>query len=139
MTSPMVTSTAMNKLAVTLCAAILAVAAAFTEPFTWGANAITAIPVGIAAVVLVRRLQAGRQLDLVTPVKKARPLRSRWAMTWLGLAVAVGGWELFCYFSTPRSAHPTLSILINMATASHGGRGLAFFLWLALGFVMVAP
>ncbi|MGP0031725.1 MAG: hypothetical protein ACLPVF_14605 [Acidimicrobiales bacterium] len=119
-----------------------AVAASFTHPFTPGADVVTAIPLGIAVVVLARRRHADGRPALdphpAPPATGSVPAH-RWASVWLALATAIVGWELYCYLSAPRSAHPTLSVLINMLEATPTGKALAFFLWLALGWYLVVP
>jgi hypothetical protein len=119
----------------------LTVPAAFTTAFTRGADIVTAVPIGIAALVLVRRMRGDRHPALEQSAPRlatpATPL-NRWALVWLGLAAAVIGWESHCYFSAPRFEHPTLSVLIDMATASQSGRGVSFLVWLALGLYLSA-
>jgi hypothetical protein len=117
-----------------------AVLVAFTTPFTLGAEAITALPLSVGLAVLVLRLRPARRFrrtdrpdDDVAPPE---PLH-RWALVWLGLVVATVGWELYCYINTPRSAHPTLSGLIDMLDARPIGKFVAYSLWLALGWVLV--
>ena len=61
---------------------------------------------------------------------------SRLALVWAVAAVVITGWELFCYLAAPRSAHPTLSSLLDTLDASHGGKALAFALWLGLGWAL---
>ena len=117
-----------------------AVLAAFTTPFTLGAEGITGLPLSVGLAALVLRLRPARRSrrtdrpdgDVVPP----EPLH-RWALVWLGLVVATVGWELYCYVNTPRSAHPTLSGLIDMLDATPIGKFVAFSLWLALGWVLV--
>ena len=123
-----------------LAAAVLTVLASFTSPFTLGAEAITALPLSAGLAVLVLRLRPARRSrrtdrpehDIAPP----EPLH-RWALVWLGLVVATVGWELYCYLNTPRSAHPTMSGLIDMLDARPIGKFVAFSLWLALGWVLV--
>ena len=117
-----------------------AVLASFTSPFTLGAEAITALPLSVGLAVVVLRLRPARRSrrtdrrdDDVAPPE---PLHS-WALVWLGLIVVTVGWELYCYLNTPRSAHPTLSGLIDILDARPIGKFVAFSLWLALGWVLV--
>jgi hypothetical protein len=123
---------------VTAVGAALATWVSFTNPFTVGADLVTAIPLGIGVAVLVRRLRTERRTAPVPDGATSRPaLLNRWALIWLGLLVTVVGWELYCYLSAPRAQHPTLSALIDMLDASPGGKFVAFLLWLALGWYLV--
>jgi hypothetical protein len=116
-----------------------AVLASFTSPFTLGAEGITALALsaGLAALVLrLRSVRRSRGTDRSeNEVVPPEPL-NRWALVWLGLVVATVGWELYCYVNTPRSAHPTMSGLIDMLDARPIGKFVAFSLWLALGWVL---
>ncbi len=119
----------------------VAALASFTHAFTVGADLVTAIPVIIGGLVVVPRVATTPRsvADLPAEDPAVRPVRlSRWALGWLALFVAVAGWELYCYVSTPRSQHPTLSSLIDMLDATQTGKGIAFLLWLALGWYLVA-
>jgi hypothetical protein len=117
-----------------------AVLASFTRPFTLSADGITALALsaGLAALVLrLRSVRPSRGTDRPeNEVAPPEPL-NRWVLVWLGLVVATVGWELYCYLNTPRSAHPTLSELIDMLDARPIGKFVAFSLWLALGWVLV--
>jgi len=53
------------------------------------------------------------------------------AAIWLVLVVATVAWELAAYFSSPRSAHPTLSVIADNVMSVQPGRALVFALWLA--------
>ena len=59
------------------------------------------------------------------------------AAIWLVLVVATVAWELAAYFSSPRSAHPTLSVIADNVMSVQPGRALVFALWLALGWILV--
>lgn len=118
------------------------VAASLTRPFTWGANA--AVIAGFFALMVV--LVAQRCLDSPPstlgrrrwrqPGGEQRAFGARWAL-WAGPVGAVIGWELFCYFSLPRSAHPTISSMVDLLDANPVGRGIAFVAWLTLGWYLV--
>jgi hypothetical protein len=118
----------------------LAAAASFTRPFTGGADAVTAVPLAVAAVaVATRRRSAGRAGPVGCaggPTPPMAPL-SRWWLAWGIMAAAVAGWELACYLSAPRRQHPTLSTLIDLLDSSHAGKVVAFALWLLLGCCLV--
>jgi len=119
---------------------VVAGVASFTQPFTVGADVVTAVPLCLAVVVLVQRVLADRRSTVGPPPAPVatRPAPAyRRASPWLALVGAVVAWELYSYLSTPRSAHPTLSVLINMFDATQTGKGIAFLLWLALGWYLV--
>jgi hypothetical protein len=117
-----------------------AVLASFTSPFTLGAEAITALPLCAGLAALVLRLRPARRSGGIDrsdhEIAPPEPLH-RWALVWLGLVVATVGWELYSYLNTPRSAHPTMSGLIDMLDARPIGKFVAFSLWLALGWVLI--
>jgi hypothetical protein len=60
-------------------------------------------------------------------------LRLRHAEVWVGLAAAVGLWELVSLVQQPRSEHPTLSSLTNTLFQSHVVRTAGLVVWLLLG------
>jgi len=132
-----------------LCALVASSLAAFTRPFTWQADVVTAVALAALVAVVVVQLVGpvpaafARRGPASAPVRRAghrfgahRYGPGRWA-PWLVVLALVAGWELYCYFASPRVAHPTLSSLLDMATASDLGRGVAFAVWLALGAYLV--
>ncbi len=131
-----------------------AVGASFTQPFTIGADLVTALPLGLAAVLFgVGLSSASRSRRRATepggsggPAEEGCPAASPRLQTkrvgwlvWPALAGAVVGWELLVYSQSPRPAHPTLSSLIDMADASQVGKTLLFGLWLLLGSFLLRP
>ena len=123
-----------------VAAGCTAAVASFTHPFTMGADIVTAIPLVIGFLVVVRRVISKRYSPAapqaeVSPAGR-EPL-TRWALVWLALLVTVAGWEAYSFLSAPRSQHPTLSTLIDLLDSTQAGRGFAFLLWLALGWYLV--
>jgi hypothetical protein len=117
-----------------------AAVAGLTHPFTLGADVVTAIPILIGLLVLVPRLRRGHAPTAVvaTGQGQTRPdVSGRWSLVWLGLVAAVAAWEVYTFLGSPRSAHPTLSVLFDMLDATWVGKFVAFFLWLALGWYLV--
>jgi hypothetical protein len=138
--TPRVVTDRRGIMAITSAGLAAALWVSFTSPFTLSADIVTAIPLGLGAVLLVQRLRPDQRSAAELPPEPATarvaPLH-RWALVWLGLALTIVAWELYNFASAPRSAHPTLSSLIDMLTASQGGKFVAFFLWLALGWYLV--
>ncbi|MGH9046663.1 MAG: hypothetical protein ACRDVW_05040 [Acidimicrobiales bacterium] len=125
---------------VTLGAAIgigLAVWAAFTNPFTDSANTVTAIAIGIGAVMVAARWH--RPAPTLHPPTSISPGRGapRW-WPWLALGLAIAAWELVSLFTGPRVDHPTVSSLYDSATTQWRAlKAPCFFGWLALGAALV--
>ncbi len=124
---------------VLLAGVAYAVVASFTTPFTLGAEVVTALPIGLAAVVFGLRMrwpQRAKGIPAGDPTA-ASASTGRWSLVWLGLAGSVVGWELFVYSQVPRHLHPTLSALIDAVDDSHLGKTLLFGLWLLLGWYLL--
>jgi hypothetical protein len=130
----------MVALAVALAVAGVAAAlvAATTTPFSWQADAITAVPIGgLALAVLVRwprRAAGGAAVDLrADGSSPAHP----W-VAWVVLAVAVVAWELVQYAAPgSRGLHPTLSSMADAVDRAEARKAAVFFLWLCLGAAIV--
>jgi hypothetical protein len=112
---------------VVLIAAVYSWVAAGFHPFTVAEEIMVAIP---ALAIFAAAWGPSRP-----------PATVRWSRPsvalWLGLVVLTIGWELLAYFSTPRHDHPTLSVIADEIMSVHPGRALLFFLWLALGWLLV--
>ena len=121
-----------------------------THAFTWGADVVTAVPLALAALCSStlrppprrRRRHRRRRLSpaLVTVGPGAHPgrLGIDAAFAWVAPIAAVTAWELYCLFTLPRSAHPTLSSILDMLDVHPAGKALAFAAWLVLGWLLVA-
>ena len=120
---------------VLLAGVAYAVVASFTKPFTIGADVLTAVPIGLAAVVFGVRMRWPRRFRSVATGDPTEPEASinRWSWVWLAMAGLVLAWELFVYSQAPRHLHPTLSSLIDTVNAGHLGKTVMFGLWLLLG------
>jgi hypothetical protein len=113
-----------------------AVGASFTHPFTTAADVVTAVPLGAAVVVALRRIRSGSGSPLApAAIGRRVPAVSGWLM-WGAVIAVVGGWELYCLANLPRSRYPTLSSLIDMLDSTRVGKALAFAAWLALGWYL---
>jgi hypothetical protein len=89
-----------------------------------------AIPALVGLAVAMRTAGTGRTAAADASERGA-------AAIWIGLFVVAAAWELNAYFSSPRSAHPTLSVIADNVMSVQPGRALVFGLWLALGWVLV--
>jgi hypothetical protein len=121
-------------------AAVLAAVAAVTHPFTLAADIVTAIPIVIGLLVLGLRVRRGQAPPVVAAAGQGKALPDigrRWSLGWLGLVATVAAWEVYTYLGSPRSAHPTLSVLLDMLDATWSGKFVAFSLWVALGWYLV--
>ena len=63
-------------------------------------------------------------------------------MAWAAVFVTLGLWELTQLLlqptlTTDSYAHPTISVLSDPVLATHPGRSIALFVWLALGWFLV--
>ena len=104
--------------------------AAGLRPFTVEQEVMVAIP---AVVVLVAALRPSRAPGRGAALRTSRGS----AALWLGLAGLAVIWELVAFFSSPRSDHPTLSVMADEVMSVHPGRALIFLLWLTLGWLLV--
>jgi hypothetical protein len=105
------------------------VAAGF-RPFTTREEVLVAIP-ALAGLVAV-----GWGARRPRPPSQSQRSRGS-AAIWIGLVVAATAWELSAFFSSPRSDHPTLSVIADDIMSVRPGRALMFLLWLGLGWVLV--
>ena len=118
-----------------------------THAFTWGADVVTALPLALATVLLALRSRPASAVDTAAAVdttagdgrtgRHPRILGIDAAFLWVGPVAAVTAWELYCLFTLPRSAHPTLSSLLDILDARPAGKALAFAAWLVLGWLLV--
>jgi hypothetical protein len=122
---------------------VAAAAVSVTRPFTWPSE--VAVSIGLAGMLAIVALQwwsspppAALARQNVPPPfdPDGRRWGLRWA-PWVVVLVAAAGWELYCYLSAPRSAHPTLSVVLNSIDATHVGHGASFIAWLVLGWYLV--
>lgn len=100
--------------------------ASAVRTFARPAEALTAVPIIVVAIAMVR---IGRQ--------ERQPVRdepARWLLGWAVLAVATFVWEMRELFARPRSAYPTLSSIgDDLLRSSRLVHVAAFALWLAVG------
>jgi hypothetical protein len=117
-----------------VAAGAYALGAATTTPFTWAADALTAVPiVGLAVLMVVRWPARPQPLDLAAAHKGDHPYRP-----WTVLGAAVVAWELVEYLARgSRGAHPTLSSMADAADRHFLAKAVLFFAWLCLGALIV--
>jgi hypothetical protein len=117
-----------------MAAAGYALFAATTTPFTWAANAVTALPIVALAVLAVARWPAHPEpLTLREAQRDRHPYRP-----WIALSVGVVAWELVEYLARgSRGAHPTLSSMVGALDRHYVGTAVLFFGWLCLGALIV--
>ena len=110
------------------------VTAAATTPFTWQADILTALPLGVlAAAVLVR----SPLRSCPRPRAPAEGVRHPFA-PWAGLLAAVVTWELVQYLSAgSRASHPTLSSMADAVDRYVALKACVFFLWLCVGAAII--
>ncbi len=116
--------------------AAYALGAATTSPFSWSADAVTAIPI-VALVVLVVVRWPGRPqpqpLEGGVVARGGHPYRA-----WVVLLAAAVAWELAAYLARgSRGAHPTLSSMADALDRYYLLKAIVFFGWLCLGACIV--
>jgi len=123
--------------------AVLAYGFWFTDrqPFTGGAELALLVPIVLLVMIAsVRRVRTRRRGAPVAGTGEARPARRfRLAVAvWSSIAAAATAWELLALRSSPRSAHPTISSLVESIEQYHSGRVALFFAWLWLGWTLAS-
>ena len=131
---PSVSSPARWRVAALGAGAAYALYAATTTPFTWAANAVTAVPIA-ALVALAVALWPAQPEPLVLPEElRARHAYRPWVVLFAGVVV----WELVEYLARgSRGAHPTLSSMVDVLDRHFVGKAALFFGWLCLGALIV--
>jgi hypothetical protein len=109
----------------------LAAAAAATTPFTWEADAVTAFPLVVVAVLVVVMWPLRRpSLPRIAPASpRAHPFAG-----WLAVLTAFIAWELVNYLARgSRADHPTFSSMTDAVDRFRALKAVLFLLWLLLG------
>jgi hypothetical protein len=121
----------------------LAALASETRPFTGPSEFVLVLAFAAMFALVLTPLRSpsspGRSGHRRSEPSAAGDLRwgARWGW-WVVPVAASLGWELFCYLSTPRASHPTLSSMLDTVDATHLGRGLVFGAWLVAGWYLVS-
>jgi hypothetical protein len=111
----------------------------FTDrrPFSRGAFLALVVAVGVLiACAEVRRARAAVE-STATATGRAPRVRTA-VVVWSALTVAVVAWELIALRSLPRSAHPTISSLVESAEQYHLARVGLYAAWVWFGWTMVS-
>lgn len=116
---------------------------ATTKPFTMPADVVTAlgVAVGVGAVIFWMtggRIARSTQDRAAVEMVAGEGGESGTVMPWWILFAVGAGWELFCYFGAPRSAHPTLSALYDIAARWDAAKAVMVLAWLALGWALLS-
>jgi hypothetical protein len=118
----------------------LTAAASFTTPFTFGADLIVAVTLGVMlvgqVVVEIRSRRVPTSSDATVTTETPRKLRSY--VAWIAVFAAFTTLELFTYFEHPRAAYPTFSSLSDELSASQAGKAVLFVAWLCLGWLFLS-
>lgn len=101
-------------------------------PFSAGAT-VAVLAFGLAEIALAGAVRRRRKLDLADAGGGPK-LPARAYLVWVLALAVLAAWELFSLFSHPRSAHPTISSLVDPLLAHHFIRWLAFAAWAWLGW-----
>ncbi len=108
-----------------------ALVAAATQPFSWQADLVTAVPVGALAVGAI----------VYWPRHPVRPQVHRQGhpyVPWVVAAATVVAWELVNELVPgARGDHPTLSSMLNAVDRYYALKALVFLAWLGLGWTVV--
>jgi hypothetical protein len=101
--------------------------------YSWPAT----VPVALVAALAIAIGWRGRGHTL-----EPAPLGPVGAVAWAALFVTASLWELIQLllqpsFTTDSYAHPTLSVLTDPVLASHLGRSVVLFAWLAFGWFLL--
>lgn len=124
--------------------AVLTVLVSVTRSFTLPA----AVLISITLLVLVGAIAlqlfgdpppsvVARRVRRVNEASSVAPRRTGWIAWVIAIGAAVT-WQLWNYFNSPRSDHPTISNLLDGLISVPGiGRGAGFAIWFAFGWYLV--
>jgi hypothetical protein len=103
-------------------------------PFTAGAT-VAVLAFGVVEIALAEFVRRRRRRHLSGAGAGGGPdVPGRACLVWVAAIVVLAAWELFSLFSHPRSAHPTISSMLDPWLAHHLVRWLAFAAWAWLGW-----
>jgi len=99
-------------------------------PFSAGAT-VAVLAFGVVELALAEAVRHRRRL---TGPGRGADLPITAYLVWVVALAVLAAWELFSLFNHPRSAHPTISSLVDPLLAHHVIRWLAFAAWAWLGW-----
>ena len=105
------------------------------EPFSPGAfRALVVAVVLLLVAAVVHRIRGGRRAADAT----TRAAPGFWAavVVWSLVVIAVVAWELVALRSLPRSAHPTISSIVEGSEHHHIARLALYALWVWFGWAL---
>ena len=119
--------------------AVLAYGYWFTDrqPFSGGASLALLVPV-VVLIVIAETRRFRRRATVADEKTRRAPLRRVAIVVWSTVVTALVAWELLALRSSPRSAHPTISSLVESIEQYHVGRIALFFAWLWLGWTLAS-
>jgi len=102
-------------------------------PFSAGAT-VAVLAFGAAEIAAAEVLRRRRHPHRPSGAGRRPVLQGLAYLPWLLAIAGLAAWELFELFSLPRSAHPTISSMVDPLLAHHALRWLAFAAWAWLGW-----
>jgi hypothetical protein len=112
--------------------------AAVARPFTTLSDVVVSVALAamLAAVAVQRLVHPAPRAVARRPARAEPQPPGAWS-PWAVLLAVVTAWELFCFATSPRPDHATMSSLLDMLTVHAAWRAVAFTGWLALGGYLV--
>jgi hypothetical protein len=105
------------------------------EPFSPGAfRALVVAVVVLLIAAVVQRMRRGRRA--AHPATRGAPHFWAAVVVWSLVVVAVVAWELISLRSLPRSAHPTISSMVEASEHHHVVRLAFYALWVWFGWAL---
>jgi len=109
------------------------------SPLPFATEATVAVPIALGAVLAVR---SWRRHDRALPRRdrtRTASMHRGAILRWGALAALLIGWEAHELLSSPRTAYPTVSSLVALASQLRPVHALAFFGWLLIGHRLIEP
>jgi hypothetical protein len=106
----------------------------FSAAATFGVLAFGALEIAVAEITRWRRRRHPADADADADADGRPDVPGRAYLPWVAAVAGLAAWELFSLFSHPRSAHPTISSMVDPFLAHHAVRWLAFAAWAWLGW-----
>lgn len=120
-----------------LAAVGYSVLGAYTTPFRWPADVVTAVPLGALVAVVVLQSVWNRRHQGPIPARAPAAVSLGSVLPWVLVIAGIAALELVTLFSAPRSAYPTISSIYDTLARWRAVKAAIFFGWLWLGWVLV--